>query len=129
MLLSNRELPAASANDDDDAADSISGESSIPEASTNHSTTEQEASNISQEVSQVKLVQRETRYVMMLRAGVIFILLLAAIAVSTLVFMVAKQAEAEIFESNYEAAAEKVTGKSWSLEKYIAFLGPKVEFC
>lgn len=94
---------------DADGDDSISGQSSIQEASSTNST--KDASNHSEESNQVKFVQRETSYVLRLRAAVVLALLAAAVSVSTLVFKITNKSEVDTFESNYEAAAEKVTGE------------------
>ena len=59
-----------------------------------------------------KFVQRETRHVLMLRVGVLFILLSASAAISLVVFFTTDNGEMESFESSYYAAADKVTGKT-----------------
>jgi len=57
------------------------------------------------------LVDTESRYVLFLRLVVLLVLFLAAVAVSILVHSITSNGEEDSFDANYNAAAEKVTGK------------------
>jgi len=57
------------------------------------------------------LVETESRYVLFLRLVVLLVLLMAAIAVSVLVHRITLTGEDYSFITNYDAAAEKVTGE------------------
>jgi hypothetical protein len=94
----------------DDDEDSINGHS--PEDDTNGSSSASASNESSSSNSKPeKFVRRESRDVVFLRIGVIFILLLAAAAVSVTVYFITENGEHVSFESHYEAAAEKVTSK------------------
>jgi len=57
------------------------------------------------------LVETESRYVLFLRLVVLLVLLMAAIAVSVMVHRITLTGEDFSFITNYDAAAEKVTGE------------------
>lgn len=62
-------------------------------------------------VSHRQFTKKESRYVLYLRLLVLAILFLAAIAVCLVVFIVTTNGEEESFDSHFEAASEKVSGK------------------
>jgi hypothetical protein len=55
-----------------------------------------------------ELAQKETRHVFMLRVLVVMVLLLAAVAVSLVVYFITRNAEIDEFETQYTALAETV---------------------
>ena len=57
-----------------------------------------------------KFVKRESRHVFLLRVAVLLILFSASAAISLVVYFVTKHGEMDTFESQYYAAADKVTG-------------------
>lgn len=57
-----------------------------------------------------RMFQQESRQVARLKRIVLLIMLLAAIAVSTVVYFISKNSEIRQFESMYEGAAEKLLG-------------------
>ena len=58
-------------------------------------------------------VEKQTRYVLLLRFLVLFILVCAAIAISVVVLKITQSGEKDNFESQYFATGRKVTGKFW----------------
>lgn len=66
-----------------------------------------------QEIAEAKhrLFQEESKQVTRLKYIMIVIMILAAIAVSTVVYFVTKNSEEEEFEAMYEGAAEKLLSK------------------
>ena len=71
--------------------------------------TADDSQDSSQESS--KFVKKETRHVLYLRVIVLLLLFCASAAISMVVFFVTANGEEDSFESQYYAAADKVTGK------------------
>ena len=71
-------------------------------------TTNTDASSLSEESS--KFVKRESRHVLYLRVIVLFILFSISAAISLVVYFITDAGEEDNFESQYYAAADKVTG-------------------
>jgi hypothetical protein len=91
--------------------DSVNGQSYVDDNGSSSASATNESSSSSSDNKKVNFVRRESRDVLFLRIGVILILLLAAAAVSVMVYFITETGEQDSFESQYEAAAEKVTSK------------------
>jgi hypothetical protein len=105
-------LHSPSTETSDDSDDSISGQSWDDDCGSKSSTTNESHTDGQKE----RNVEKESRYAFFLRLGVVSILILAAAAaVSVIVYDITDTGEMDSFESEYEAAAEKVTGE---LTKY-----------
>lgn len=81
--------------------------------STSGKSTADDSQESSQESS--KFVKKETRHVLYLRVLVLAILFCASVAISLVVFFVTANGEKDSFESQYHAAADKVTGKGFRI--------------
>lgn len=93
---------------DSNDEDSICADTSSEGQNASHGENTRESSD---EPDEAKFVDKETRYVFYLRLAVLLVLLVAAASLCTLVYVVSSGSETQSFQSNYEAAAEKVLGK------------------
>ena len=98
----------------DDGSDSQSQVTNDPalKDSSGRSTDETSSQSSSEEAS--KFVRKESRHVLYLRVIVLLLLFSASAAISLVVYFVTQNGEMDTFESQYYAAADKVTGKSFS---------------
>ena len=78
--------------------------------STNKSSTENSSVTSGEEA--MKFVRKESRHVFYLRVMVLLLLFAASAAISLVVYFVTDNGEQSNFESQYSAAADKVTGMS-----------------
>eukprot|EP00977_Amphora_coffeiformis_P019105 scaffold6899_cov183-Amphora_coffeaeformis.AAC.38 len=86
----------------------VTEDPALKESSSGKSATDTSSTSSSDESS--KFVKKETRHVLFLRILVLLILFSASAAISLVVFFVTSNGETETFESQYNAAADKVTG-------------------
>ena len=104
-------LSSSSSNSDsDDGSDSRHLQSSRADGSTSNGT-----ATTSEDLLEEKerMFQKESIQVTRLKRLVLLIMLLAGIAVCTVVYFITKNAEISQFESIYEGASEKLLGKSF----------------
>jgi len=97
-----------SLSSDDDSI--LAGKAGELEESTNNNSSGIVSTVTAEERKEI-FVRRESRNILLLRLIVILVLLVAAVAVSILVHSITSNGEEDSFEANYNAAAEKVTGK------------------
>jgi hypothetical protein len=92
-------------------SDQSSGDDSISNGSDSISSDTENGSRTTEETSDTEkdqLAQKETRDVFMLRVLVVLVLLLAAVAVSFVVYLITRNAEVDEFETQYTALADTV---------------------
>jgi hypothetical protein len=93
-----------SVSSDDTSGKSIDGES---DSFLSETETGSKATEVS-EADKEQLAQKETRNVFLLRVLVVMVLLLAAVAVSIVVYFITRNAEIDEFETQYTALADTV---------------------
>ena len=100
----------SSESDERSESSGTSGNGSKADLSTSNAT-----SMSGQELLEEKerMFHDESKQVSRLKRIVLLIMILAAIAVSTVVYLITKNSESEQMSAMYEGAAEKLLGKSW----------------
>lgn len=85
----------------------VTDDPALKESGSGRSTTDTSASSTEESD---KFVKKETRHVLFLRIIVLLLLFSASAAISLVVYFVTSAGETDGFESQYFAAADKVTG-------------------
>ena len=94
---------------DSDTESQVTDDPALKDTS-GRSTEDSSSQSSSEEAS--KFVRKESRHVLYLRVIVLLLLFSASAAICLVVFFVTMNGEMDTFESQYYAAADKVTGKS-----------------